>query len=263
MLQPGQGPISLGEAPDQAAPDTQVWVFQGTRALERPRVRDRGQPRRDRARPRDRHADDVATTDTPAVRDASRQRRPPARDRRRRCVARAIRADPPDRARRLGDPGAARVHRGRAGRRWVISRALRPVARMTTQAAEWSDRDLDRRFDARPAPRRADAARLNARPAPRPPRGEPAPRAAPLGRALARAPHAAREHRRPSPVRAQAHAQDADGRRALEQVRDSADQMGRTLDTLIAAARAELDPHHATSDARDRSARGRRRIGNS
>src|SRR5207302_2015357 len=43
--------------------------------------------------------------------------------------------------------------------------------------------------------------------------------------------------------------QDDDGRRALEQVLDSAAQMGRTLDTLIAAARAELDPSRVTSDA--------------
>ena len=30
--------------------------------------------------------------------------------------------------------------------RWLIDRALRPVARMTRQASEWSERDLDRRF---------------------------------------------------------------------------------------------------------------------
>src|SRR5581483_7562708 len=40
VLRPAQGPISLGEAPDQAAPDTQVWVFRGTRALEAPRASD-------------------------------------------------------------------------------------------------------------------------------------------------------------------------------------------------------------------------------
>ena len=43
--------------------------------------------------------------------------------------------------------------------------------------------------------------------------------------------------------------QDEDGRHALQNVLDSARQMGQTLDTLIAAARADLDLHPATSDA--------------
>ena len=31
--------------------------------------------------------------------------------------------------------------------RWLLAAALRPVTRMTRQAATWSERDLDRRFE--------------------------------------------------------------------------------------------------------------------
>src|SRR5436189_242704 len=34
---------------------------------------------------------------------------------------------------------------------WLIDRALRPVANMTRQAADWSEHDLDRRFALGPA----------------------------------------------------------------------------------------------------------------
>src|SRR5947209_13853629 len=32
------GRIELGETPDQASPDTQIWIFRGTRALEAPQT---------------------------------------------------------------------------------------------------------------------------------------------------------------------------------------------------------------------------------
>ena len=86
--------------------------------------------------------------------------------------------------------------------RWLIDRALRPVASMTRQAADWSEHDLDRRFALGPATRRAHAARQHPRRAARAAGREPAPRAAPLGRDLARAAHATRQHRRRGAVRA-------------------------------------------------------------
>jgi signal transduction histidine kinase len=132
---------------------------------------------------------------------------------------------------------------------WLISRALQPVARMTTQAAKWSDRDLDRRF------------------ALGPPRDELTQLAFTLDQLLDRLAASLRHEQRLSAelshelrtplanIAAEAQYalrhtdQDDDGRHALEQVLDSAAQMRRTLDTLIAAARAELDPSRATSDA--------------
>jgi two-component system, OmpR family, sensor kinase len=248
-LRVGQGRIALGEAPDEGAPDTQIWVFQGTKALERPRsavandaaaaalARD-AETRRD-----------VAATDTrlyalPVVRGgrllgtvvAGVSLAAYEQTRRTALVASAILAL------------LAFIAVGLASN-WVVSRALRPVARMTAQAAEWSDRDLDRRF------------------ALGRPHDEITQLASTLDRLLDRLAASLRHEQRLSAelshelrtplanVAAQAQfalrhtSQDHDGRRALEQVVASAGDMSRTLDTLIAAARAELDPHHATSDA--------------
>jgi signal transduction histidine kinase len=36
------------------------------------------------------------------------------------------------------------------GARWILARALRPVSRMTAEASEWSEHDLDRRFQLGP-----------------------------------------------------------------------------------------------------------------
>jgi signal transduction histidine kinase len=44
--------------------------------------------------------------------------------------------------------------------------------------------------------------------------------------------------------------QDDESRATLEHILQGARQLGRTLDTLMAAARAQLDPRRATSDAR-------------
>ncbi len=149
-LQTRQGQITLGEAPDEATPDTQIWVFAGARALERPRsaaadnlaaiALARGTDMRT----------DVAATDTrlyalPVVSGGRRlgtvvagvSLAPYEQTRRTALVASAILA--------LLAFGAAGVAAS-----YVITRALRPVARMTTQAAEWSDRELHRRFDLGP-----------------------------------------------------------------------------------------------------------------
>ena len=70
---------------------------------------------------------------------------------------------------------------------------------MTAQAAEWSERDLDRRFALGPPHDELTELAAHARQPARPARGEPAPRAALLGRALARATDAARADRRRVP----------------------------------------------------------------
>jgi signal transduction histidine kinase len=248
-LHVGQGRIALGEAPDEGAPDTQIWVFQGARALERPRsAAANSAAAAALARGAGSHRD-VASTDTrlyalPVVRSgrslgtvvAGVSLAPYEQTRRTALVASAI----------LGFVAFVAV--GLAAN-WVISRALRPVARMTAQAAEWSDRDLARRF------------------ALGPPHDELTQLASTLDRLLDRLAASLRHEQRLSAelshelrtplanIAAQAQfalrhtPQDDDGRSALEHVVESAGQMGRTLDTLIAAARAELDPHHATSDA--------------
>ena len=248
-LQTRQGQITLGEAPDEATPDTQIWVFAGARALERPRSAAADNLAATAlARGTDVRTD-VAATDTrlyalPVVSGGRRlgtvvagvSLAPYEQTRRTALVASAILA--------LLAFGAVGVAAG-----YVITRALRPVARMTTQAAEWSDRELDRRFDLGP------------------PRDELTQLASTLDRLLDRLAASLRHEQRLSAelshelrtplANIAAHAQfmlrhtpqNDDGRLALEQVINSAAEMGRTLDTLIAAARAELNPHRATSDA--------------
>jgi two-component system OmpR family sensor kinase len=141
------GRLEAAEAPDDAALDSQVWIFAGSHALEQPQpapaavqraVRElAGGPRR--------------TLDLGS---------PPTR----------LLAVPVQRAgRRLGTVvvGASRTpyeHTRRTAivasialagvllvalalvARWLVGAALRPVRRMTEDAARWSERDLDRRF---------------------------------------------------------------------------------------------------------------------
>ena len=132
---------------------------------------------------------------------------------------------------------------------WLISRALRPVSLMTSQAAEWSEHDLDRRFSLGE------------------PHDELTQLAATLDGLLDRLAATLRHEQRFSAelshelrtplanVIAEAqyalrHARDTDEYRAgFEQVLQSASQMNRILDTLVAAARAQLDPQRTSSDA--------------
>lgn len=244
-----QGRITLGETPDQSAPDTQIWVYQRTRALERPRAPLADNVAADALARRLGTQRDVAQTDTRlyALPVASGELRAGT-------VVAGVSLAPYEQTRRTALAASAVlallafIAVGLAAN-WVISRALRPVARMTIQAEEWSDRDLDRRFDLGP------------------PRDELTQLSSTLDRLLDRLAASLRHEQRLSAelshelrtplANIAAHAQfalrhtpqDDDGQRALEHVIDSAAQMGRTLDTLIAAARAELDPHHATSDA--------------
>jgi signal transduction histidine kinase len=120
---------------------------------------------------------------------------------------------------------------------------------MTRQAADWSEHDLDRRFS------------------PGEPRDELTQLASTLDGLLDRLGASLRHEQRLSAeishelrtplanIVAEAqyalrHGRQSDESRAtLEHILQSARQLGRTLDTLMAAARAQLDPRQATSDA--------------
>ncbi|MGZ4200793.1 MAG: HAMP domain-containing protein, partial [Thermoleophilaceae bacterium] len=139
-----RGRIVLAEAPDDNALDSQIWVFEGRRALERPRASVEvdnaaaalaGGPRR---------VDNVHSTRlyaVPIVRNGRRHGtvvagaslRPYEQTERTALVASMVIA-------------LAALATVAAVAGWLISRALRPVALMTSQAADWSERDLDRRF---------------------------------------------------------------------------------------------------------------------
>ena len=249
-LRVGHGRIALGETPDASTPDSQVWVFEGSRTLESPSSSAASDDRAATALTNARRASrNVAATDTrlyalPIV----------SGERRLGTVVAAVSLVPYEQTLQTALVGSALlalvvfIAVGLAAN-WVISRALRPVARMTTQAAEWSDRDLDRRFD------------LGA------PHDELTQLAATLDRLLDRLAASLRHEQRLSAelshelrtplANVAAHAQfalrhtpqDDEGRQALQQIVDSAREMARTLDTLIAAARAELNPHRASSNA--------------
>src|SRR5947209_2537270 len=243
------GRIELGETPDQASPDTQIWIFRGTRALEAPQTssaaNDAAAAAMALAPPSTR---DISSTRTRlyslAVVDAARRLG---------TVVAGVSLAPYDQTRRTALVASvvlgllALVAVAAAGW-WLISRAMRPVARMTTQAAEWSDRDLDRRFSlGQPHDEMTQLAFTLDRLLDR--------LAASLRREQRLSAELSHELRTPlANIAAQAQFalrhtdHDDDGRRSLEQVLDSAAQLGRTLDTLIAAARAELDPSRATSD---------------
>jgi signal transduction histidine kinase len=249
-LHVADGRIELGETPDEASPDTQIWIFRGTQALEAPQTapvaNDAAAAAMAMARPSTR---DISSTRTRlyslAVVDAGRRLG---------TVVAGVSLAPYDQTRHVALVASvvlglvALVAVTVAGW-WLISRALRPVAQMTVQAAEWSDRDLDRRFSlGQPHDEMTQLAFTLDRLLDR--------LAASLRREQRLSAELSHELRTPlANIVAQAQFalrhtnQDDDGRRVLEQVLDSATQMGRTLETLIAAARAEFDPSRTSSDA--------------
>ena len=134
---------------------------------------------------------------------------------------------------------------------WALGRALRPVARMTTSAAAWSDFDLDHRFEL--GEPYDELTRLGAT------------LDALLGRLAASLHHEQRftaelSHELRTPLAriatevelALRHERTGDEYRdSLDAVSRSTAQMTRTVEALVAAARQEAGLSRATSDARD------------
>jgi two-component system OmpR family sensor kinase len=241
------GRIVLPETPDQANPETLVWVFDGRRALERPRAANVLQVAADQLAGRAPASADVAHTGLRSVAVVQSGRRYGA-------VVAAISLVPYEQTRRTALIGsgllaltvllAVAICAG-----WLISRALRPVALMTLQAADWSEHDLDRRFSL--GPPRDELTQLAATLD-----GLLERLAASLGHEQRLSAELSHELRTPlASIAAEAQyairhtEQTEEGRVALGQIARSAAQMARTLDTLIAAARAQLDPRGARSEA--------------
>jgi signal transduction histidine kinase len=229
--------------------DEPVWIFAGRRAIERPRnllgldgeaLALAGGPRR--------------TVDIP--RRSVRMLAVPVRSGGRQVgtIVAAVSMTPYRRTRDLAlmsslGVAVALVLLVLVATRWVLTAGLRPVARMTAQAAEWSENDLDRRFDVG-APHdelTQLAATLDAL----------------LGRLAAGLRHEQRfsaelshELRTPlSRMRAQAQLALADDltdehREAWAAVLRSSDEMAETLDALLAGARADARTRPGITDAR-------------
>ena len=134
--------------------------------------------------------------------------------------------------------------------RWLLAAALRPVARMTRQAAEWSEHDLDQRFGlgaphdeltelsatldsllGRLAASLRHERRFSAEISHE--------LRTPLARVLAESELALRRDRTPDEYR-----------HALDLIHRNADQLSRTVDALVAAARYEAGGERGTADAR-------------
>jgi two-component system OmpR family sensor kinase len=249
-----RGHLVAREAPNDEALDGQAWIYQGTRNVRRPPARS----------PVQRAADGLAghRPDTEVSAGDVRLR------------AESIFAD--DRARRIGTVvvGASVVPyehtenlallatilldcfllaAGVLLARRAVGKALQPVAEMTHRAAEWSEQDLDRRFDLGP------------------PRDELTALSATLDRLLARIASSLRHEQRFSAemahelrtplsgVRGEAELAlrgelPDDARSAFEQILQGTERMQAVIETLLTVARSDARSALGSAPAQEAAA---------
>jgi two-component system, OmpR family, sensor kinase len=247
------GSITIKESPDQAAPDSQLWIYRGKRALERPPAAGSTQQLADslaggpKARAED-PGPDIRLYAVPVVQGSTRVG----------TVVAALSLEPYEHSASRALT-ASLIYAVAAlalvviATRLVLTRALRPVARMTAEAADWSEHDLDHRFNV----------------------GEPYDEltslAATFDSMLERLASSQRHeqllsaelsHALRTPLAAIATEAELALRRdrgsveyqeALRGIADRASQMQRTLETLLAASRGE-SRSEATADAQEAGA---------
>ncbi len=138
------------EAPDEAAPDSGVWIYQGNRAIERPEAPAEVDRLADRlARTGDAYAESVPE-------DLKLQGVPISQGNGRVGTAVvALSVEPYERSASralIASLAFAAVMLALIviATRVITNRALRPVADITREAADWSEHDLDHRFDLGP-----------------------------------------------------------------------------------------------------------------
>ena len=243
------GRLTVGESPDESTSGANIWVFSGSRVLESPRVTPSvdAAARALIARPKhfsDPPAADIRLYAAPVL----------SRGQRVGTVVAAVSLAPYEETRQVAliasvvFGGIVLVLVALAAH-WLLGAALRPVVRLTRQAAVWSERDLDHRFSLGP------------------PHDELTELAATLDGLLDRLAASLRRERRFSAelshelrtplARVLAESELALGRRreegeyrsALSIIRRSAEQLSRTVDALVAAARYEAGGARGTADA--------------
>ncbi|MGZ4380994.1 MAG: sensor histidine kinase [Gaiellaceae bacterium] len=249
LLRAVGGKLVVGEAPDADALDSPVWVFSPGRTLEAPRAGAavtaaaaslaRGPERR-----LDVPSADIRLASAPVV----------VGRRRLGTVVAGVSLAPYEQTQHtalLGSLalGALLLLVVALAARWLLEASFRPVSRMTRQAADWSARDLDGRFSlGRPYDEVTElAATLDAlldrvaaslRHEQRFSAEISHELRTPLARVIAEAELALRRERPAGEYRA-----------ALEAVHRNAEQLSRTVDALVAAARHEADNGRGTADA--------------
>jgi signal transduction histidine kinase len=249
-LRPGDGGLRLGEAPDVAAPDRNAWVFSGRKALELPRGASPAVTAAARALAQGRGGfADLSDHDL-------RLYALPVRSDGRRIgtVVVALSLGPYEQTRTLALLsslifGGVLLVLSVFAARWLLGASLRQVTLMTRQAAAWSERELDHRFGlGKPRDELTELAasldslldRLAAslRREQRFSSELSHELRTPLARVVAETDLALRRDRTPDEYR-----------RALETVHSNAEQLGRIVDSLVAAARYEAGSARGTSDA--------------
>ncbi len=244
------GRLLSPEGPDEATIASQVWVFAGSRVLEASRASiEVDRAARSLATGPERSLDVGEQTrlySLPVVQDGVRYG----------TVVSAISLDPYEETVRTAFIGSLILALLLLGAvtvlsHWMLGRALLPVSRMTEDAASWSEGDLDRRFEL----------------------GEPYDELTTLASTLdslleriaASLRHEQRftaelSHELRTPLaRAKSQTELAlrrertstEYRDALEAIDRNIDQMTRTVETLVAAARQEAGLTMTTSDAHD------------
>ena len=248
-LQVSRDGVREAEAPDDATPAAGIWVFSNGKAIEQPRV---GLPVHAAARAAVAHPfryADIAAADLRlyAVPVSFKGKRVGT-------VVAATSLAPYEESRRTALFGSlvfallvlALVA---AASWWLLAHALQPVVRMTRQAAAWSERDLDKRFDlGEPTDELSELAatldglldrlattlrheqRFSAELSHE--------LRTPLARLIGESELALRRERGADEYRA-----------AIELILRNAQQLARTVDALVAAARHELGTVRGSSDA--------------
>ena len=243
------GHLSVSEAPDSRSSDAYVWVFAGARPLERPNTgaavdRTARGLAAGPARFVDVARSDTRLYGTPVV----------AGGRRIGTVVAAVSLAPYEQTRKtalIGSLvfGAVVLLLVGVAASWLLAASLRPVVRMTRQAAAWSERELDHRFALGPPPDELTelAANLDAlldrlAASLRRERRFSAELShelrTPLARVLAQTELALARERQPREYR-----------QVLELVHRNAAQLARTVDALVAAARYESGASRGSADA--------------
>lgn len=244
------GTLLPPEAPDEATLGSQIWVFAGSTVLESPSVpKEVDRAARSLAGGAERSLDIGKTTRLyalPVVEGGVR----------RGTVVSAVSLAPyrdTGRTALVGSIILAVLVLGAVAALswWMLGRAFLPVSRMTEDAARWSERDLDQRFDlgepydeltqlAATLDGLLERIAASVRHEQRFTAELSHELRTPLARAKGQAELMLRREREPEEYRA-----------ALDAIGGNIDEMTRTVESLVAAARQEAGHQRSTSDARD------------